>query len=79
LWGNEPILRNGETVGYTTSGAYGYTLGGAVGVGYIKHAAGVDADFIRAGSYAIETNGQVVSARVYLCSPYDPRRTKILG
>jgi 4-methylaminobutanoate oxidase (formaldehyde-forming) len=78
LWGNEPILRNGETVGYTTSGAYGYTLGRAVGVGYIKHAAGVDADFIRAGSYAIETNGQVAAARVYLRSPYDPQRAKIL-
>ncbi|HMN31144.1 MAG TPA: FAD-dependent oxidoreductase, partial [Caldilineaceae bacterium] len=27
LWGNEPIWRNGQLVGYTTSGAYGYTLG----------------------------------------------------
>jgi glycine cleavage system aminomethyltransferase T/glycine/D-amino acid oxidase-like deaminating enzyme len=77
LWGNEPICRNGEVVGYTTSGAYGYTLGGAVGVGYIKNAAGVDDDFVLSGDYAIETNGVRVPAKVYLRSPYDPQRTKI--
>ena len=78
LWGNEPIWRNGEIVGYTTSGAYAYTLGGAIGVGYAKNPAGVDQDFIRSGKYEIETNGQRVPATVYLRSPVDPKRTKIL-
>jgi 4-methylaminobutanoate oxidase (formaldehyde-forming) len=79
LWGNEPIWRNGEVVGYTTSGAYGYTVGGAVGVGYVKNAVGVSSEFILSGEYAIETNGERVPAKVYLRSPYDPRRAKILA
>lgn len=79
LWGNEPIWRNGEVVGYTTSGAYGYTVGGAVGVGYVKNATGVDRDFILTGDYTIETNGEHIPAKVYLRSPYDPQRTRILA
>jgi len=78
LWGNEPIWRNGELVGYTTSGAYAYTLGGAIGAGYVKPPDGVDNDFVLSGHYEIETNGARVPARVYLRSPYDPKRTKIL-
>lgn len=70
LWGNEPIWRNGEVVGYTTSGAYGHTLGGAVGAGYVKHAGGVTAGFIRSGEYTIETHGERVPAQVHLRAPY---------
>ena len=35
LYHNEPILRDGEIVGYLSSGAYGHTLGGAMGMGYV--------------------------------------------
>ncbi len=35
LYHNEPILRDGEVVGYISSGAYGHWLGGAVGLGYV--------------------------------------------
>ena len=78
LWGNEPIWRNGEVVGYTTSGAYAYTLGGAIGAGYVKNPDGVDQNFVLSGHYEIETNGVRVPAKVYLRSPYDPKREKIL-
>jgi 4-methylaminobutanoate oxidase (formaldehyde-forming) len=78
LWGSEPIWRNGQVVGYTTSGAYGYRLGGAIGAGYVKHPDGVDAKFIRSGQYSIETNGQLVAATLYPRSPYDPKRENIL-
>src|SRR5262249_51431995 len=37
LWGSEPILRDGRPVGYTTSGAYGHTVGGSVAMGYVSH------------------------------------------
>jgi 4-methylaminobutanoate oxidase (formaldehyde-forming) len=36
LYHHEPILRNGATVGYLTSGNYGHTLGGSVGLGYVR-------------------------------------------
>ena len=78
LWGNEPLWRNGEVVGYTSSGAYAYTLGGAIGAAYVKNPAGVDQAFLLSGQYEIETNGQRVPAKIYLRSPYDPKREKIL-
>ena len=41
LHGEEPILLGGDVVGYVRSGAYGHTLGGAMGFGYVDHADGV--------------------------------------
>ncbi|MDA4630390.1 hypothetical protein NZA98_04565, partial [Escherichia coli] len=41
LLGRETILRNGEAVGYLTSGGFGYTLGKPIGFGYVRHAEGV--------------------------------------
>ena len=35
LYHNEPIVRDGEIVGYLSSGAYGHHLGAAVGLGYV--------------------------------------------
>jgi len=78
LWGSEPIMRDGETVGYTTSGAYGHTLGGAVAMGYVTHLGGVDAAFVKAGRYEIEVAGERFPASAHLRSPYDPGRERIL-
>ena len=35
LFHGEPILRDGKIVGQVTSGNYGHTLGGAIGLGYV--------------------------------------------
>ena len=32
LYHNEPVLRDGEIVGYLSSGNYGHHLGGAIGL-----------------------------------------------
>src|SRR3569832_2104752 len=37
LLGRETILRNGEAIGYLTSGGYGYTIGRPIGLGYVRH------------------------------------------
>src|SRR6185503_16324592 len=37
LLGRETILRNGEPVGYLTSGGYGYTIGKNIGFGYVRN------------------------------------------
>jgi 4-methylaminobutanoate oxidase (formaldehyde-forming) len=79
LWGSEPIHRDGKPVGYTTSGSYGHTLGGAVGMGYVNDPGGVDEKFIQAGRYEINIAGRLFGARVYLRPPYDPERRRILG
>jgi glycine cleavage system aminomethyltransferase T/glycine/D-amino acid oxidase-like deaminating enzyme len=81
LWGNEPILRNGVAVGYTTSGSYGHTLGGAVGLGYVRdpEGAGVSAEFIKAGQYEIDINGRLYPALPHLRAPYDPERKRLMA
>jgi len=77
LYHNEPILRDGEIVGYLTSGNYGHTLGAAVGLGYVRNPDGVDAAFISAGRYEIEVAGERVPARASLRPLYDPKGERL--
>ena len=79
LWGGEPILRDGQPVGYTTSGAYGHTLGGAVAMGYVNHPEAISDEFIRAASYEINVSGRKYPAKSFLRPPYDPQRIRILA
>lgn len=79
LWGSEPIYRNGSVVGYTTSGAYGHSVGGAVALGYVNHDGGVNADFILSGRYEIDIAGKRYPATAHLRAPYDPQRERILS
>jgi 4-methylaminobutanoate oxidase (formaldehyde-forming) len=79
LWGGEPIYRDGAVVGYTTSGAYGHTLGGAIAMGYVNNTDGVHAGFVRSGRYEIDVAGKRYSAMAYLRAPYDPGRKRIMS
>ena len=80
LWGSDPILCNGETGGYTTSGAYGPTLGAAVAMGYVKRPDGgiINPAFIKESQFEILNDGIRYPAKAFLRSPYDPKREKIL-
>ena len=77
LYHNEPIIRNGEIVGYLTSGMYGHTLGGAVGLGYVKNEGGVDAAFVNEGSYELLVAGEKIPAKASLRPMYDPKSERI--
>ncbi len=77
LYGDEPIYRDGEWVGYIRAGAYGHTLGGAVGLGEIENEAGVTVDFIKSGSYEIEVAGVRYPARASLRPMYDPTGKRV--
>ncbi len=79
LWGGEPIYRDGVCVGYTASGSYGHTVGGAIAMGYVNHAAGATAEFVRAGQYEIVIGDRRWRAKVHLRAPYDPERKRVLG
>ena len=71
LYHNEPILRDGEIVGYLSSGNYGHHLGGAIGLGYIP-CAGESAAEVLASSYKIDVAGTRVVAEASLKPLYDP-------
>ncbi|WP_434618954.1 GcvT family protein [Tabrizicola sp. M-4] len=64
LVGRETILRDGEPVGYLTSGGYGYTVGKSIGYGYARNAAGVTEDWLAAGRYDLVVAGEVLPARL---------------
>jgi len=79
LLGDEPIYRDGVLVGRITSGAYGHTLGRAVGMGYVTHADGVDAAFVRAGRWQLEIALERFAATAHLEPPYDPKSARVRG
>jgi 4-methylaminobutanoate oxidase (formaldehyde-forming) len=65
LWGSEPIYRDGRPVGYTTSGSYGHSVGGAVAMGYVNNSEGVNAAFIESGRFEINISGERFAARAH--------------
>jgi 4-methylaminobutanoate oxidase (formaldehyde-forming) len=77
LLGRETILRNGEPVGYLTSGGYGYTVDKSIGYGYVRDANGVSDDFLASGSYELVVAMQRTPAKIHLDPLYDPSGGKV--
>jgi 4-methylaminobutanoate oxidase (formaldehyde-forming) len=71
LLGRETILRNGEAVGYLTSGGYGYTIGKPIGLGYVRHPEP------EAGSYELVVANERVAAHIHFAPLYDPDNSKV--
>ncbi|MEL7099346.1 MAG: FAD-dependent oxidoreductase [Pseudomonadota bacterium] len=76
LYHNEPVIRDGEIVGYLSSGAYGHALGAAVGMGYVP-CAGESATDVLASSYEIDVAGTRVKAEASLKPLYDPKSERV--
>jgi 4-methylaminobutanoate oxidase (formaldehyde-forming) len=80
LWGGERFFRDGVCVGYTTSAAYGHTLGASVALGYLDLGGEpVTRALIESGAYAVDVSGERVGARVSLDPLFDPERERILA
>ncbi|TDJ21252.1 MAG: FAD-dependent oxidoreductase [Gammaproteobacteria bacterium] len=77
LLGRETIYRNGERVGWLTSGGYGYTIDRSIGYGYVRNQAGVDRDYLRSGDYQLEVASRRVPASIHLRPLYDPGNERI--
>ncbi|MBY4892709.1 FAD-dependent oxidoreductase [Rhodobacteraceae bacterium N5(2021)] len=76
LFHAEPIIRDGEVVSYVTSGNYGHTLGGAIGMGYVPCPGESPAEML-ASSYEIEVAGTRVKAEVSTRPMYDPKSERV--
>jgi 4-methylaminobutanoate oxidase (formaldehyde-forming) len=76
LYHNEPLLRDGEIVGYLSSGAYGHHLGGAMGLGYVP-CAGESAEQVLASGYEVDVAGVRVKAEASLRPMYDPGSERV--
>jgi heterotetrameric sarcosine oxidase gamma subunit len=77
LYGDEVIYRDGKIVGYLQTGAYGFTLGGAIGMGFVHHEADASIEFINSGTYEIDIAGDLYPARASLRPLYDPLNTRV--
>jgi 4-methylaminobutanoate oxidase (formaldehyde-forming) len=79
LYHDEPIWRDGTLVGRIASGAYGHTLGRAVGLGWVSHPNGVTEAYVTSGRWEIEIACERHSARAQLAPPYDPKSVRVRG
>ena len=78
LVGRETILRDGQPVGYLSSGGHGHTLGRPLGLGYVR-GAGLDDAALAASRFALVIAGDVVPARVSTRPWLDPQGLRIKG
>ena len=63
--GGEPVFKNGKGLGRITSGAYGYTVGMSLALGYLK-------DAIPGDNVEVMVLGQPHRGKVLEAPPFDP-------
>ncbi len=77
LFHDEVIRLDGEIVGYISSGAYGFTLGCSVGMGYVHHPEGVTKDLVENGDFEIEIACERYPTEAALRGFYDPTSERV--
>jgi 4-methylaminobutanoate oxidase (formaldehyde-forming) len=77
LYHDEPVYRDGELVCSITHGAFGHSLGCAMGMGYLHKPNGVEDSWIFSDRYAIDVEGTMVPASVHVRPPYDPKGDRL--
>jgi 4-methylaminobutanoate oxidase (formaldehyde-forming) len=76
LYHNEPIVMDGHTVGYLTSGMYGHSLGAAIGMGYVA-VPDLTANRIQEATMEIEIAKERFTAQASLRALYDPSSSRM--
>ncbi|NNE74845.1 MAG: GcvT family protein [Acidimicrobiales bacterium] len=77
LYHDEPIWRDGELVGHTTSGMYGHTVGAALGMGYVSHPIDMLRSEVLEATFEIQVNGERYPATASYRPFYDPANDRI--
>lgn len=77
LYHEEPILQDGNITGSITSGAFGHRVGASLGMGYVEHPNGVDADFLSSGQFEIEVACERYPAVAQMRPYYDPANDRV--
>ncbi|MFT6105283.1 MAG: dimethylglycine dehydrogenase [Paracoccaceae bacterium] len=68
--GGEPIFKDGAGIGRVTSGAYGYSVGKSLALGYVKNAQAGD-------TVEVYVLGQPHKARILHAPPFDPAGARL--
>jgi dimethylglycine dehydrogenase len=71
---DEAILKDGECVGYVTSGGYAHHVGKSMALGYVPAELAVDG-----AALEVEINGEMYAAKVVGAALYDPAGERMRG
>ncbi|MEC9424686.1 MAG: FAD-dependent oxidoreductase [Actinomycetota bacterium] len=77
LYHDEPVYRDGVLVSRITSGMYGHTVGGALGMGYVACEPGSPRSQVIEGIFEVEVNGPRVPATASFRPFYDPDSERV--
>jgi glycine cleavage system aminomethyltransferase T len=77
LYHAEPVLRDGEVVGYVRAASYGWTLGAAVGLAFVTSDGAVTKDWLEGGTWEVDIAGERFAAEVSLRPMYDPTSARV--
>ena len=75
LYHAEPVLRDGEVVGYVRAASYGWTLGASVGLAFVSSPGReetVTKGWLDEGTWEVDVAGERYAAEVSLRPMYDP-------
>lgn len=81
LWGLEGIWRDGQPVGYVRRAEYAFALGRAIAYGYVRNPEGgkVTNDFLKTGTWQIESLGEMLDSTLHIRPPFDPKNLRVKG
>lgn len=79
LYHGDSVLQDGRVVGRVTSGAYGHTLGAAVGLAALDGEPAAVDDLVAAGGVEVEIAARRVRARLSARPFYDPDGGRLRG
>lgn len=77
LFHEEVIRMDGKIVGHISSGAYGFTLGSSIGMGYVNHEDGVTGELLKRSVFDIEIAGQRFAAEASFRPFHESAPTRI--
>ncbi len=77
LYHDEPIYRDDQLVGRTSSGMWSQTQNRCLGMGYVTCAGGVAPDWIDSGTWQIEVAGTRIPATASLRAFFDPGKVRV--
>jgi 4-methylaminobutanoate oxidase (formaldehyde-forming) len=77
LYHAEPLLRDGQAVGYVRAASYGHTLGGAVGLAMVEAGQPIDNTWLATGRWQVQVGNDLFPCKVSLRPLYDPDNVRI--
>jgi glycine cleavage system aminomethyltransferase T/glycine/D-amino acid oxidase-like deaminating enzyme len=79
LTGREGIYRDGEPVGWLTSGGFGHTIQSPIGLGYVRNRDGVSDDYLASGDWELEVATRRIPTTLTAGAVYDPSGARMRG